>query len=283
MSLGRFQLHRPESLAAACALRANLGEDCALYAGGTELLLAMKMGVAHWPHLIDVKRLPELRGIERSGDRVRIGAAATHLQIERDPLVRAAIPALAALEGQVANIRVRAAGTLAGNLCFGEPHADPPALLVALGAQLELAGPGGSRRISVADFLIGAFSNALGADEVVVAIEVPALAEGVRAAYLNFRVLERPTVGVAVVGPVAGGRFQGAPAVVVGAADEVPRRIEASMLDGVGADDAEALMALAEAAAAGVEPADDLAGSAEYKKHLAGVIARRAATQALAA
>ena len=283
MSLGRFQLHRPESLAAACALRADLGEDSVLYAGGTELLLAMKMGVAHWPHLVDVKRLPELRGIERSGDSVRIGAAVTHLQIERDPLVREAVPALAGLEGQIANVRVRAAGTLAGNLCFGEPHADPPALLVALGAQLEIAGAGGRRRTSVAGFLTGAYSNGLGPDEVVVAIEVPALAEGVRAAYLNFRVLERPSVGVAVVGRVAGGRFQGAPAVVVGAADEIPRPVEASMLDGAGADDLEALMALAEAAAAAVEPADDLAGSAEYKKHLAGVIARRAATKALAA
>ena len=283
MNLRRFALHRPESLAEAVALRSRLGEDAALLAGGTELLLAMKMGVAHWPHLVDLKRVPELRGIERADGALRIGAGETHMAIEKDTRVRESIPALAELEGKVANVRVRAAGTLAGNLCFGEPHADPPALLLALGAVLELAGPSGSRRVPLAEFLTGAYENTLGPDEVLVAVVVPVPAEGVRCAYLNFRTLERPTAGVAVVGRVEGGCFEGVPGVVVGAADEVPRPVEANMLAGAGPEDEEALRALAAAAAAAVDPVDDLSGSAEYKKHIAGVLARRAALRALAA
>lgn len=283
MNLRSFTLHRPQSLAEAVSLRSELGEDAALLAGGTELLLAMKMGVAHWPHLVDVKRVPELRGISLQHGLLRVGAAATHMQVERDGLVRDSIPALAELEGNVANVRVRAAGTLAGNLCFGEPHADPPALLVALGAQVELSGPGGTRRLAVAEFLTGAYENALGPDEVLVAIEVPVPSPSVRCAYLNFRTLERPSAGVAVAGRVEAGRFQGMPHVVVGAADEVPRPVEANMLDGAGSEDAEAFAALAEAAAEAVDPVDDLSGSAEYKKHIAGVLAKRAALRALAA
>lgn len=275
--LKRFSLHRPASLEEACELRRRFGGDAALYAGGTELLLAMKMGVAHWPHLIDVKRLPELQGIEGRDGRLRIGAAATHLAIEQHPDVRSALPALARLEGRIANIRVRAAGTLAGNLCFGEPHADPPALLVALGAEVELQGAKGCRRLELAEFQRGAYEAALGEDEVLTAIEVPLPGPGVRAAYVNFKVLERPTAGAAVVGRVEGGRFAAAPVVVVGAADEVPRRVDATMLQGASAADEGVLAALAEAAAGAVDPVDDLSGSAEYKKHLAGVLVRRAA------
>lgn len=275
--LKRFSLHRPASLEEACELRRRFGGDAVLYAGGTELLLAMKMGVAHWPHLIDVKRLPELQGIEGRDGRLRIGAAATHLAIEQHPDVRSALPALARLEGRIANIRVRAAGTLAGNLCFGEPHADPPALLVALGAEVELQGAKGCRRLELAEFQRGAYEAALGEDEVLTAIEVPLPGPGVRAAYVNFKVLERPTAGAAVVGRVEGGRFAAAPVVVVGAADEVPRRVDATMLQGASAADEGVLAALAEAAAGAVDPVDDLSGSAEYKKHLAGVLVRRAA------
>lgn len=280
--LRRFRLHRPETLAEVCELRCRWGEDAAIYAGGTEILLAMKMGVAHWPHLIDVKRVSGLSLIERRDGSLRIGAGATHMAVERHPAVRSALPALARLAGRIANVRVRAAGTLAGNLCFAEPHADPPALLVALGAGVELRGPGGSRRLALADFQRGAYETALGQDEVLTAIEVPLPGSGVRAAYVNFKVLERPSAGAAVVGRVEGGRFAATPAVVVGAADEVPRRVNAAMLEGASADDEAALAALAEAAADAVDPVDDLSGSAEYKRHLAGVLARRAATTVLA-
>jgi aerobic carbon-monoxide dehydrogenase medium subunit len=274
--LRRFQVHQPASMEEALALRSSLGEDATPYAGGTELLLIMKLGLAHWPHLIDLKRIRGLERIEVGTGVVRIGACATHRAVERDAEVRRLLPALARLEAGVANVRVRAAGTLAGNLAFAEPHADPPALLVALGARVVIAGPGGERSLPVERFLTGAYETALAPDELMVAVVVPIPAADVTAAYLNFRVLERPTLGVAVAGRLRQGRFVNAPTVVVGAVDEVPRRVPAAPLKGAGPGDPEAVEAVMEAARAAVEPAGDLAGSAEYKRHLTGVFVKRA-------
>ncbi len=271
--LKEFELHRPCSLQEAIALRVQLGEEAVLYAGGTELLLAMKMGLAHWPHLIDVKHIPDLQGIRIEDGVLVIGAATTHHMIQRNPSVRAGWPALAALEADVANVRVRAAGTLAGNLAFGEPHADPPALLVALDATVLLAASDGRRELRVEDFLVGPYETALQADELVVAIRVPPIPEDVRVAYRNFRILERPSIGVAVRANVIDGRFTGAPTVVLGAVEETPRRLDVSEFGD--AEVAEAAREIGDAASAAVAPVDDLAGSADYKAHLTGVLVRR--------
>lgn len=282
MVLRRFDVHRVTSVAEAVALRQRYGEDAALYAGGTELLLAMKLGVARWPHLIDIKPIPSLRRLAVTSDGVWIGATVTHWELERDPALAAAIPVFARLEANVANIRVRAAGTLAGNLAFAEPHADPPALLVALGARVVLEGPAGTRSLLVSDLLTGMYQTAIGADELIVAIEIPLPAKDVRMAYVKFQVLERPTLGVAAVATVRDGRFVGAPTVVIGAVDEVPRAVPAAELAGADARHPRTADALAEAARAAVDPSDDLAGSAEYKRHVVGVFVQRALGELLA-
>jgi carbon-monoxide dehydrogenase medium subunit len=269
-----FTVHQPTSLEEAIALRTSLGDDVMPYAGGTELILAMKLGLAHWPHLLDVKRIPNLDRIEVD-DMVRIGATATHRAIARDQNVFERLPALARLESNVANVRVRAAGTLGGNLAFAEPHADPPALLIALCARVVLAGPDGERRVELGDFLTGAYETSLGPAELLLAIEIPMPPPGVGAAYMNFKVLERPSIGVAVVGSVEDGRFKGAPTIVIGAVDEVPRRVVASGLDGARHDDRDAVEGVAAAARREVDPIDDLAGTAGYKRHLTGVLVRR--------
>jgi carbon-monoxide dehydrogenase medium subunit len=259
--LSDFQLHRPASVEEAVQLRAELGDGAALYAGGTELLLAMKLGVLDYEHLIDVKRIEVLRGIEVRDGALWIGAATTHREIETSPVVQERVPAFARLERHVANVRVRAAGTLAGNLAFGEPHADPAALLSALDASIELAGPDGRRAVPVAEFIVGAYETQLAEDELIEAVVVPLPTADTRATYLKFQVLERPTVGVAAVA-----RNGGAPIVVVGAVDERPIRIDATG----DVDD------YVNAAVEAVDPVDDLSGSAEYKRHLTGVMVRRA-------
>jgi aerobic carbon-monoxide dehydrogenase medium subunit len=262
-----FELHRPTTVEEAAGLRAELGDAAALYAGGTELLLAMKLGVLDYEHLIDVKRIDALRGIERRDGELRIGALVTHRELETLP----ELPALAELERNVANVRVRSAGTLAGNLAFAEPHADPPALLVALNARVVLANGEGRRELTLEDFLVGAYETELGEDELIEAVIVPL---GAKAAYRKFQVLERPAVGVAAVGTVRDGVFDGAPVVVAGAVDERPVRIPTDELDGMAVS--EGLEILAAAAAEAVEPVDDLSGSEEYKRHLTGVLAKRA-------
>ena len=279
--LRRFEVHHPSTVEEAVELRSQYGDDCALYAGGTELLLAMKLGVARWPHLIDTKRIASLRGVRESAGTVRIGAAVTHWDLERDPIVARALPALARLEGNVANVRVRAAGTLAGNIAFAEPHADPPALLMALGARVSLRGAEGGRTVALDQFVTGMYETALAADELIEAIEVPVPKAGVRASYIKFQILERPSVGVAIVADIRGGAFVSAPVVVVGAVDELPRRADTASLSAADTRSRDTADAIAAAARSAVAPVADLAGSEEYKRHLVGVFARRALTQLL--
>jgi carbon-monoxide dehydrogenase medium subunit len=274
--LRRFDVHRPTSVAEAVALRQRFGDDAALYAGGTELLLAMKLGVARWPHLIDVKTIPALGAITATQDALRIGATATHWTIERDAVVARVLPALAQLEANVANVRVRAAGTLAGNLAFAEPHADPPSLLIALGARVVLEGGAGTRALPVVELITGMYETAIAADEIIVAIEIPLPDPAARIAYVKFQILERPSVGVAAVAIVRDGRFVGAPTMVVGAVDEVARPVPTAQFAGADARDAGTREALAAAARSAVEPIADLAGGVDYKRHLVGVFAQRA-------
>jgi carbon-monoxide dehydrogenase medium subunit len=274
--LRRFDVHKATSVAEAIALRTRFGDDAAIYAGGTEILLAMKMGVARWPHLIDIKPITSLRSVSLTNATLRIGATATHWDLERDPLVARTLPALARLERNVANVRVRAVGTLAGNLAFAEPHADPPALLAALGARVVLEGSAGSRSLEVGELITGMYQTAIGADEVVVAIEVPLPAADTRMSYVKFQILERPSIGVAAVASIRAGRFVGAPTIVVGAVDEVARRVPTSELAGADVADTHTHEALAEAARGAVEPVADLAGGVDYKRHLVGVFTRRA-------
>ncbi len=279
----RFRLHRPERLADALGLLAEHGDDASPYAGGTELLIAMKARVLSYKHIVDLKGIAALRGVsQRKDGGLSIGALSTHHELANHALVRARLPAYAALSGNVANIRVRSSGTLGGNLCFAEPHADPPAMLCALGAELVLASPGVERRMDLADFILGELSTARATDEVLKTIEVPGLATGTLAAYRAFGHLERPAVGVAAVAvPLAKGydwrlwvgSVCGRPTAMTGLA---------GAMRGLPARDALAvLVAGAGEAASKVEADDDLRGSAEYKRHLVGVLARRAAQAAL--
>lgn len=275
MTLPRFMLHQPRSVDEILQLRGQFGEDASLYAGGTELLAAMKMGVLQYQHLIDVKRVSSLGGIGHYANSVRIGATATHHEIENHPAVVDELPALAELERHVANVRVRAAGTLAGNLAFGEPHADPPALLVALGAKIVVQGGKGDRFLHLEEFCVGAYETALGEDELIVGIDVPIPPSGERAAYEKFQVLERPSVGVAAAGEVRDGVFVKTPRLVIGAVDETPRSVVVDMLTEASIDDETTMNDAGDAAAAAVEPVDDLSGSAEYKRHLVRVLTKR--------
>src|SRR5690242_11679200 len=120
-----FDLHRPASLDEATGLLARLGPGAEVYAGGTELLLVLRSGLADVRHLVDLKPIPGLAEIRRHGDALRIGAVATHAGVAASPEVAAVSPALVAAAAHLGNPRVRSTGTLGGNLCFAEPHGDP--------------------------------------------------------------------------------------------------------------------------------------------------------------
>jgi carbon-monoxide dehydrogenase medium subunit len=275
-----FEIHQPATPAEASALRSRHGEAAAVYAGGTELLLAMKEGLGSFEHLIDVKTIGELHRLSLDDGRaLTIGSAVTHRELERSSLVRERLPLLAEMERGLANPRVRAVGTLGGNLCFGEPHSDPPTVLLVHGAALTLEGPRGPRRLPLAEFMVGSYETALAPDEILTSVEValpPAAAAG---AYLKFGMHERPTVGVAVLLVPDERRATIAEArVAVGCVGPVATRLPEleAQLTGARLAALENGFAPAERAGDTLDAVSDLHGSAEYKRHVASVFVRRA-------
>ena len=280
-----FELSEPTSIAEASELLARHGDSARIYAGGTELILAMKEGLIHYEHLVNVKTIPGLAGIRLDGSALRLGAATSHRAIERDPLVRQHFPALARLETDVANVRVREVGTLGGNLCFAEPHADPGTLLQVFDATARIEKKGGGRTIPLERLFVGPFETCLEGDELLTEIVVPALPPRSAAAYLKFGFLERPSVGVGVAVTLDDGHVADA-RIAVGCVGPVPRRMreaEAELEGKARSESGGALAAAGRIAGRAADAITDLHGSAEYKEHLVGVLLRRAWDQALAA
>lgn len=280
--LRRFRLEEPESVAEVSELLGRFGESAKIYAGGTELLLAMKEGLVQYERLINVKKLTDIANVKVAGAAVEIGALCTHHQLEDSPVLKEKLPALVKLEQNVANVRVRQAGTLGGNLCFAEPHADPGTLLIALGAKMVAAKASSKREVAAEDFLVDAYETALEPDEVLTAINVPVPGPNGRSAYLKFGYLERPSVGVAVAfnlnGSVSGMR------IAVGCAGPAPRRVPEAEALLEGKSKEEALGKIAEAGAIAGKASQaisDLHGSQEYKEHIVGVLLKRAFQSAL--
>ena len=282
MPLRKFAIHQPKTVAEASQMLGEFGEKSRLYAGGTELLLAMKHDLLRYEHLVDVKTIPDLNKIEVKNGSLMIGSTATHRAIERSSVVRQNLPVLAEMATHVANIRVRASGTLGGNLCFAEPHSDPATLLTALGAKAQVQGKSEPRSVAIDKLITGAYETSLANDELLAAVEIPLPAKSQRSAYLKFQLKERPTLGLALVLDIDGDNIKKASA-VVGSVSAAPTQSDNAngLLTGARAQVEKQLSAAAEALAAAADPVDDLEGGAEYKRHLIGVFLRRAFIKAL--
>ena len=281
MPLRRFAIHQPKTAGEASEMLAEFGDKGRLYAGGTELLLAMKHDLLRYEHLVDVKTIPGLNKIERQNGCLMIGGTVTHRAIERSPVVKESVPVLAQMESQVANVRVRASGTLGGNLCFAEPHSDPATLLIALGAKAHVQGKTGARTLPIDKLITGAYETSLAAEELLVNVEIPIAAKSQRAAYVKFQLHERPTLSLALVLNLDGDNIHNATA-VVGSVSTVPAQSEKAnaLLAGSRAQVAKQLGEAAQLLSAAADPIEDLEGSAEYKRHLIGVFLKRAFAQA---
>lgn len=282
--LAAFRLHRPVSVVEATGLLDELGDDTAVYAGGTELLLLLKLQLAQVADLVDLKRIPGLDAISVDDQgTLSVGATATHRRIERSPLVRTGWPALAFVEGHIANTRVRTIGTLGGNLCFADPHSDPASLLLAADARVTLGSGDGRRVLPLADFLLGPWETALAPGELLLSIEVPPLPAGSAMAHQRFHTHERPTATVSCLVRVEEGRIAEA-RVAVGSVGPRPVRcaIAEGLLTGLPVDelDPAVLRQAGEAAATVAEPDTDSNGSAEYKADLVAVLVGRAVRDA---
>src|SRR5690349_3388608 len=249
----------------------------------------MKLGLASYEHLVDLKRVDALRGITPlpSGG-VRIGAASTHREIETSAVLRAAYPELCTMISQVANVRVRSVGTLGGNLCFADPHSDPATFLMAAGAVMTCQHGDTTRRIPAADFLTGPYQTALAPCELLTAVELPPRPDRAALSHLRFKLTERPAVTVtAMLTLAAAGSASPAVAtarLVVGSVGSVPFAADTAILAGAAAGDFEArAAACAELAAAGCAPLPDGEASAGYLRHLVFIHARQALREAFAA
>jgi carbon-monoxide dehydrogenase medium subunit len=280
----RFEIHQPASALEASQMLSHYGEDAGIYAGGTELLLAMRHQALTYRHLIDLKVVPGLDSIEVRDGSLEIGATATHRDIERSTLVRQIQPALAEMESQVANVRVRATGTLGGNLCFAEPHSDPATLLLVLGGAVKVESAAGAREMPVGELIAGAYASNLQPGEILTKITVPCAKPSHRAAYMKFQVHERPTLGLGLwlETPDEGRTFTTA-RVAVGCVCPFPiRGLDAEkLLTGSRGDVEKRLPEAADAIADAADLVDDHEGSAEYKRHLIHVFLRRVLRKAL--
>ena len=281
-----FTLHRPETAEEACALLAGLGEDAAAYAGGTELLLLMKLGLLRPRHLVDVKRIGGFGDIT-DGPRLTIGAAVTHRAVEQSALVRSRCSLVGSVARHVANVRVRNVGTVGGNLAFADPHSDLATLFLTLDSAVELVSSRGRRELPLAEFVRGPWETARASDELLASVRLTPWPSETAAAYVKFGVHERPTLAVAAALRVAGAHDGGGgrgdrivdARIAVGCVGPRPTRAaaaEARLTDVSITDVEEAARAASDVAAASVDPADDLYGSADYKREMVAVFVRRA-------
>ena len=267
-----FDLLEPKTVAEACGML-DAGEDVRPVSGGTALLILVKQGLLRPKALVNLKKLRGANAISRdSAGTVRIEAMATIHEVETSTVVREHLPVLAQACHQVANIRIRHLATIGGNLAHGDHQSDPPGVLVALDAEVELSGAGGTRALKLADFLLGTYETALEAGEMVTAVTVPPVEGRLVGSYLKFTTgssEERPCAGITALVRLEGERAVEA-RLAVGAVAAKPLLLSRT-------DPSEsALEEMPERAAKEIDPIPDLRGSAEYKRHLVRVLGRRA-------
>jgi carbon-monoxide dehydrogenase medium subunit len=276
-----FDYLRPSTVEDAVAALADAGDAAKVLAGGQSLLPVLRLRLAAPELLVDLSALDQLRGIGLDGDELVIGAMTTHAAVAADPLVAEHAPLLAAAAIQVGDRQIRHLGTLGGSLAHDDPAGDLPAVAVALDATLVLVGPDGRRTVPAADFFVDLFTTALRPGELVVEVRLPSTA-GWRGHYEKFhRVAQSWAVlGVAAAVRIEGDAIAGA-RVALTNMGPTPVRLGAveEALSGAPAT-AESFARAAASALEGTAPGDDLAASAEYRRHLAPVLVRRAVAAA---
>lgn len=276
----------PESIEDVLAMLSEHGEGAKPIAGGQSLLILLRWGLAAPTYLIGLKRIPELTRLTATPEGgLAIGAMVTQHTLETSPLVRTGFPALAEAAAAVASPPVRRQATIGGNLCHADPAADSPAALIALGAEGEIAGREGSRRLPVSELFRGFLETAVAPDELMVAVHVPPARPRTGAAYLKHRVrgVDYALVGVGVGLTLAedGQTCDDVRIGLAGVGDTPLRAVAAEAVLRGQPVTAETLRAAGEAAAAECRPPSDTEGSEWYRREMVKVFVRRAGEVAL--
>ena len=273
-----LELLRPETTAEAVALLAERGDDITVLAGGMSLLPMMNLGIVQPDVVMSLNHIEDMAGVTYDGG-LRIGAMVRHAEVMTDPLVATHAPMLAAAAGSVGDVQVRNRGTLAGSLCHADPACDYSPVVVVADADVELTSSNGTRRMRADEFLIDLMFTARELDELVTAIVVPAQPAGAGSAYVRFARVEGSfaivNAAALVLPDLRSVR------VAIGGVGPTPAVVDASDLFAAGPGP-EAFEGLASRAYDAAEHASsDIHSDAEYRRHMAGVFARRAVQQAI--
>jgi carbon-monoxide dehydrogenase medium subunit len=251
-------------------------EDARLLAGGQSLIATLNMRLSQPALLIDINGIGGLDRIALENGHVEIGALVRYAQAERSAEIARAAPLIALALPHIGHPAIRNRGTVGGSLAFADPAAELPACVVALGGEIEVAGPKGQRTINAEEFFKGLFETALTPRDVLTAIRVPAASGGTRVGFAEFarRHGDYAMVGLAACGEADGKRLKNLHLAYfgVGATPVRARNAETALADG---DVERAVSALAD----DLEPSEDVHASSEVKAHLAGVLLRRVARQ----
>ncbi|WP_283138612.1 FAD binding domain-containing protein [Rhizohabitans arisaemae] len=275
-----FDYVRPSTLGEAAAALAEAGEDAKVLAGGQSLLPLLRLRLAYPSVLVDLGRVAELRGIEDRGDRLHIGAMTTHDEVVNSPLVNEHCPLLARATATVADPAIRHRGTFGGSLSHADPAGDLPSVALALDAEFRLASAAGERTVPAADFFADYLTTALEPDEILTGVSVPKLGPDWGCHYEKFH---RTAQAWAIVGVAAAVRHSGGAVVEarialtnMGATPVRAHAVESALagvpLNGSGAGVREAALRADE----GTNPPSDADAGADYRRHLAKVLTRRA-------
>jgi carbon-monoxide dehydrogenase medium subunit len=281
-----FDYLEPTTVAEACSLLKQHGSEAKVFAGGSHLTILMKQGLYEPKSLVNIKKIPELKGIKYDAkEGLIIGALVTHRELETSALVKEKFPVLCEAEREVANIRVRNTGTVGGNLASGEPLTDLSQIFISLDGKAKITGPNGQRIIPVEELFIDFYTTSLAEDEILTQVVLPPLPPRSGIEYIRFSsssVVDKPSVGVAVrLTLETGSEMVQAARIVLGCVGATPVR----------ARKAEALITgkkltpeLAEEAGAVASrecsPTSDLRGSEEYKRAIVRTLVKRAAEKA---
>jgi carbon-monoxide dehydrogenase medium subunit len=272
-----FDYTAPTTLQEALAL-VESGEG-KLLAGGMSLIPLMKLRLAQPGHVVDLGRIPGLNHIAESDGILRIGAMATHHEVETSPVIRSRCPLLAETASHIGDMQVRNMGTLGGSIVHADPAADYPAALLALEVQVRLVSAHSDRTVAASDFFQDAFTTAIEPGEIVLEIQAPV--EEANEGY-RYEKVAHPASGFAVVGVAvrirkSGGRITMARIGVTGMGPRPFRATAAEkrLEDGAGVQDAMVEIG------AGQDANSDLYASGDYRRHLARVHAARAVAVAL--
>lgn len=281
MTIRSFELLKPRSLAEAVDMLAKHGDDARAIGGGTTLVILLKQRAIYYPFLVDLQTIPGLNQIAQENGGVRIGALATHRDVEFSPLIRNSFPILADAFSKIGNVRVRQTASVGGNLAHADYRLDPPPPLLVLGAEVTAFGRNGSRTIALKNFFRGMYETVLEPGELIVDVRIPAMPAHSKAVYLRYSPLSAndwPCLGVAALVTEENGRCKEL-RLALGGVAATPILVNGLEAPRDRALDESAMEKLLDVVDEQISPFSDLRGSEWYKRRMARVFVKKALAQ----